>query len=460
MNIFTLDLKRNDIPLYKQLYNFIIREIKLGNLKENEKLPSKRALSNHLNISQNTIETAYEMLSMEGYIKSVPRSGFYVCKFEKLDTKDIKFFNQPIVDEKIYKYDFSTNIVDTSSFPYTTWAKITKEIMYNHPELLQHGHRQGDLCLRNSLSKYLHEFRGVNCIPEQIVIGAGMEYLISLITEILDKQSIYAFENPGYYKIYKIIKNNDRHTNIINLDNSGMDIDLLKRSNSNVVYITPSNQFPMNIVMPITRRIEILNWANKVNGFVIEDDYNSEFNFNGKPIPSLQGLDENDKVIYIGTFSRSIAPSIRVAYMVLPISLLEIYQRNFSFYSSTVSRIEQHTICKFIDDGHFSRHLNRMKNIYKKRKEILIDIIKSILLNKVQIVGENGGLHLLLKIINGFNERTLIENAKKVGIRINGLSNYYIEEQNLYDNIIVLGYSGIETEKLEQAINLLNNCFK
>lgn len=465
MNIFTLEFKdTKKEPLYKQLYNFIINEIKSGNLKENEKLPSKRALSNHLKISQNTVETAYEMLLMEGYIRSIPRSGFYVCKFESLNLNKV---SQHLIIEaqgeaESYRYNFKTNAIDTSIFPYSTWAKITKEIMYNKPDLLQHGDKQGDYCLRVSIAKYLHEFRGVNCIPEQIIIGAGMEYLISLITEILGNDNIYAFENPGYYKIYKIITNNDKLLNLINLDEYGMSIVSLKNTASNIAYITPSHQFPTGIIMPIGRRIEFLKWANNAqNRFIIEDDYNSEFRFNSKPVPSLQGLDKNDKVIYIGTFSRSIAPSIRAAYIVLPFSLLQIYEKEFKVYSSTVSRIEQHTICKFIDDGHFSRHLNRMRNIYKKREEFLVSLIKeSPLGKKVEIIGENAGLHILLKFDKSINEVDLIDNAKKVDIKIYGLSDYYIEkDKNYNNNIVVLGYSNLKLEDIKQAVSLLNSCW-
>lgn len=462
MNIFTIEFKTDTKEtLYKQLYDFIIQEIKNGNLKDGEKLPSKKALANHLKISINTIETAYGMLVTEGYVQAKSRSGFYVCPLEKLEiTQSSK--KQIIFEEKAkktYKYDFKTNVVDTSAFPYSTWAKITKEIIYNSPELLQHGDRQGDYCLREVLAKYLHEFRGVNCVPEQIIIGAGMEYLMSLITEILGNKAIFAFENPGYSKICKIIKNNERKVNSIKVDEDGICLVDLKNSNSNIAYITPSHQFPMGAIMPIGKRIELLKWANlKDDRYIIEDDYDSEFRFNGKPIPSLQGLDENGKVIYVSTFSRSIAPSIRVAYMVLPPKLLEIYHRDFNFYSSTISRMEQHTISRFIEEGHFSRHINRMKNIYRIRKETLIDCIKKSLLNEcTKIIGANAGLHLILKVNNGMKESELVESAEMEGIRVYGLSEYCIsDEKYVPDNMVILGYSGLLSEEIIKAVEILN----
>jgi GntR family transcriptional regulator/MocR family aminotransferase len=465
MTNFTLILDFNtNIPLYEQLYQYITTEIKSGNLRPNEKLPSKRSLANHLGVSQNTVIAAYDMLIDEGYLVSKERSGFYVSPLDanafpaipdiKLPTPTTS--NNPLPTK--YKYDFNTNLVDTTFFPYKTWTKITKDIMYNDPTLLNHGDPQGDECLRDELAKYLHEFRGVNCKPSQIIIGAGIEYLLGIIFHILGKSS-FAFENPGYYKTYKIAQNNNVPVNLIELDDEGMSVTKLSASKSSVAYITPSHQFPMGIIMPIKRRLELLKWANEsLDRFIIEDDYDSEFRFNGRPIPSLQGIDNHNKVIYLSTFSKSIAPSIRIAYMVLPEQLLDIYKRDFHYYSSTVSRFEQNCLYQFIRDGHFSRHINRMRNIYRSRKDKLIAELK-VLPNqdKIEIVGENAGLHLLLKIKNGMTELSLLESAKKVGIKLYGLSNYFIDGNPTIDNTVVLGFSNIEIDDIAVAVKLLNN---
>lgn len=453
-------------PLYMQLYFYLVQEIQAGNLAENEKLPSKRELSAHLKVSLNTVDTAYQMLVDEGYIRAVPRSGFYVCRYETLSFADK---SAPPKREEIkpdavtFRYDFSANAVDTQAFPYATWSKITKEVMYRNPQLLTKGHPQGDACLREALGKYLHEFRGIHCTPEQIIIGAGIEYLLGLITEILGENSVYAVENPGYAKTFDIIKNSGRKINCIGMDENGILTEALKQSDSNVVYITPSHQYPMGTVMPVGRRLEVLRWANaQPHRYIIEDDYDSEFRFNGRPIPSLQGLDDTGKVIYISTFSRSIAPSIRIAYMVLPDDLLAVYREHFNFYSSTVSRFEQHTLYRFISDGHFGRHMNRMRNVYRKRKDTLVSALKeSAVGGKIKIIGENAGLHFLLQVNNGRTERELVASAASVGVKVTGLSQYCLESvKNLPPSTVVLGYAGFQPEDIKNAAELLCKAWK
>lgn len=468
MNNFTFKLDgETGEPLYKQLYSYLLREICRGNLKENEKLPSKRELSAHLHISQNTIDTAYQMLVSEGYVTARARSGFYVCR---LDYQGIgTLFSEPDfhapgerdskkADSEIYEYDFSTNTVDTEAFPYATWLKLTKEVMTSNPELLHHGDARGDECLRVALTKYLHEFRGIHCSPEQLIIGAGMEYLLGLVAELLDDNSVFALEDPGYYKVYGILKNCGRKINGISLDENGILPQKLNWSNSDVVYITPSHQFPTGTVMPAGRRMEILNWANREEGrYIIEDDYDSEFRFNGRPIPSLQGMDTNDKVLYIGTFSRSIAPSVRIAYLVLPRPLSERYRQSFGFYSSTVSRFEQHTLYRFIENGHYGRHINRMRSLYKKRKDALVSALKaSELGDKIKISGENAGLHFLMQVNNGMTEAELVEAARRHGVCIKGLSAYKLSEDvYLPDNTVTVGYSALRQNQIEGAVKRL-----
>lgn len=467
MDIFTLKLNfHTKQPLYQQLYLFLANEIKAGNLKEGEKLPSKKALCSYLKISQSTIETAYEMLTAEGYVRAVPRSGFYVCALDLLpghpDKTTPSAIRQKSEQQAQYRYHFSTGAVDTGIFPYSSWAKITKEIMYQNPELLLRGDRQGDYCLRQALAKCLHEYRGVNCVPEQMVIGAGIEYLLDLIIQILEKDSVFALENPGYDTTYKIIENNNRKIEPIGLDDSGMLVEQLEKSAANVAYITPSHQFPMGVTMPIGRRTQLLKWANAApNRYLIEDDYDSEFRSRTRPIPALQSWDENGKVIYVGTFSRSIAPSIRMAYLVLPPKLLEKYQTKFSFSSSTVSRFEQHTLYKFIESGLYMRHLNRVGNLYKQRKEFLIDALTRQPFGKqMKITGDNAGLHFLLHIKNGMSEQKLIESAKSVGVKVHGLSEYDKTGQSgCPKSTLVLGYAGLSNADMTEAAALLGKAW-
>ncbi len=464
MSAFTLILDSDStMPMYQQLYGFIKDEIKTGNLQSGEKLPSKRSLSDHLKISQSTVETAYGQLVAEGYIQSVPKSGYYVNKLETLTIppvkSEIRKTDTDPVYTKQYRYDFRTNTVDTASFPFGTWARIVKEIMRDeNRELLHAAHPQGDSALRGCIAKYLHAYRGVHCTEEQIVIGAGTEYLFGLIIQLLGQNAVYAVENPGYAKTHRILMSYGRRTNCIGMDEMGICSLALERSDSSVVYTTPSHHFPLGIVMPVNRRMQLLKWANKQEGrYIIEDDYDSEFRFSGRLIPSLQGLDAHNKVIYLGTFSKSLAPSIRISYLVLPSSLLDSYRENLFFYSSTVSRFEQMTLCRFIRNGHYERHVNRMRILYRGRKDKLVQEIRKLpFAGKIEIVGENAGLHLLLRIHASVSERDLVLAAESRGVKLYGLSEFYIGPKTaMPHSTVVLGYADFDFEEIEKAVSLI-----
>jgi len=460
MNIFKLTLnKKSKEPIYIQLYNSIKSEIEVGELKANDKLPSKRKLAFNLGISQNTVESAYSQLIVEGYIKSIEKKGYYVLEISKLlninkeNTLEYKDNKKKIN----YKYEFLSSRVDLESFPYSIWKKINKDILTeNNKDILQLGHSQGDYNLRNEIAKYLSESRGVNTNADNIVIGAGSEYLIQVLIGLIGMDKSYGMEDPGYFKVRKIFKNFNIDLEGIDIDENGIKLENLNTSNIDVTYITPSHQFPTGVIMPIKRRVELLSWANEDEGrYIIEDDYDSEFRFEGKPIPSLQSLDSKGKVIYMGTLSKAFAPSIRVAYMVLPNNLLDLYREKFSFYACTVSRLTQQAVYKFIKEGHFERHLNRMRNIYKRKREFLVLEIKNNWKN-TQIIGTNSGLHLLVKINNNMTEEELIEKAKKEKIRVFGISSAYKNNKN-DESIISLGYGSLKLEEIREAILILKS---
>ena len=462
MDILTINLNsKSDIPLYIQLYNFIKNEIQNGNMTSNSKLPSKRKLSKYLDISQNTVEAAYDQLIIEGYIISLPRKGYYVSELQwvininsEKEDNDIK-----LRSKKKYKYEFYSSRVDLESFPYTIWRKINKEILTEeNKDLLQIGHSQGDRSLRESINNYLRFSRGVNTNADNIIIGAGSEYLFQIIINILGRNKVFSVEEPGYYKVKKILKINGINPIGIPIDNQGVDVNSLGNSGSEVIHITPSHQFPTGAIMPINRRIQILNWANESKGrYIIEDDYDSEFRFEGKPIPALQSLDNKGKVIYLGTFSKCFFPSERIAYMVLPDELMKIYKKDFSFLACTVSRITQQALVRFIEEGYFERHLNKMRNIYKRKREFLVSLIKKNL-KDVEIIGTNSGLHLLLKVNNGMSENELIESAGEKGVRILGLSNSYLS--NLVESkTVFLGYANLKYDEMEESIILLKEAW-
>ncbi|MCF0148788.1 MAG: PLP-dependent aminotransferase family protein [Clostridium sp.] len=462
MDFLAINLNSNSqIPLYIQLYNFIKNEIQAGNMVANSKLPSKRKLAKYLEISQNTVESAYEQLITEGYIISLPRKGYYVAELQEVINTKIKseHTNEKVSRRKPYKYEFYSSRVDLEGFPYSVWRRIYKEVLSeDNKELLQIGHSQGDRNLREAINNYLRYSRGVNSKVDNIVIGAGSEYLMQIIINILGRNKLFAVEDPGYYKIKKILKVNGINPIAIPIDNQGVDVESLRKSASEVIHITPSHQFPTGIIMPINRRLQILNWTNEnKERYIIEDDYDSEFRFEGKPIPALQSLDNKGKVIYLGTFSKCFSPSERIAYMVLPDNLMKIYKKDFSFLACTVSRSTQQALVRFIEEGYFERHLNKMRNIYKKKREYLVSLIKKYL-NNTEIIGTNSGLHLLLKVNNGMNEKELIKAAEEKGVMVLGLSKSYLNNVE-ESKTIFLGYANLKYNEIEEAIKLLKSAW-
>ncbi len=428
-------------PMYEQLYQYIADSIKTGVFAENERMPSKKSLASHLKISVNTVETAYSILVQEGYLKAVPRSGHYVNKAETHIGAPVQAEGE-MERERRPRVDFRINAVDVASFPYATWVKLSKEIMYSNPELLNAGEPRGDYELRESIAKYLAAFRGVRCSARQIIVGAGTEYLLMLLTEIIGKNKVYAVEDPGYSKTERIIKNAGNEIKYTGLDEKGIRVDELEASGAEIVYVTPSHQFPSGITMPIDRRAELIAWAGRGERYIIEDDYNSEFNFSIKPIPAMQGLSGGGRVIYLSTFSRVLAPSIRVAYMVLPPELLKVYEREFHGYSSTVPRFEQHTLNAFIAGGYLARHLNRVKNIYRKRRDRLVRALNGL----AKISGDKTGLHILAK--TPFADEIIKEAANR-DMRLYCLDDYFFAEHKK-TNTLIIGYAGVSDSDIDE----------
>lgn len=464
MNELTLHLdKKADTPLFMQLYHFIKQEIISGNYIKNEKMPSKRQLAAALQCSQNTVQAAYHQLVAEGYLISRVKSGYYVAELDGIVTiaKMEKKKSIPLKDTIRYQYIFSHQGVDYHSFPFSTWWKITKDVINEYDlDLVKVGDSKGYSSLRESIARYLHQSRGVNCSPEQIIISSGTEFLLQLLIQMFDEKFIYAIENPGYEKLGMIFQSNRVLFQSIDLDNHGIKPDKLRKSLANVVCITPSHQFPTGSIMPINRRIQLLNWANeKKHRYIIEDDYDSEFRYSGKPIPSLQGLDQNGRVIYMGAFSKSLSPALRISYMVLPEHLLEAYHNKLSFYICPVPTMEQKTLQRFIDEGFFERHLNRMRNIYKQKRETIVNTITE-LLPGAQIQGASAGLHLTLRVHNGMNEQELIKAAREQQVKVYGLSKYYsITSSNNQNDTLLLGFATLKNKDIVNAVSLLKKAW-
>jgi GntR family transcriptional regulator/MocR family aminotransferase len=457
-------LTDSSIPIYHQLYSYIKTEIQTGRIPYNAKLPSKRKLSAYLGISQNTIQAAYDQLIEEGYIISCEKKGFFVCKIDNLQELKVNTKNTlATANHQITQatYDFSYHGVDKSAFPFDIWRRLMKEVINEYDtELLVPGDSLGNHRLRAVIAEYLHQSRGVNCSENQVIISSGTEILFQSLIQLLDRQSIFGIENPGYEKLNQIFIANRADFKAVKIDQCGMMPDEIAKSGANILCITPAHQFPSGQIMPINRRIQLLNWAQETEGrYLIEDDYDSEFKYSGKPIPALQGLDSNEKVIYMGSLSKSISPALRVSYMVLPDHLMKKYNKKLSYILCPVPMMEQKVLCRFIENGYFERHLNKMRTIYKRKREVLVKAITDLDCG-IEILGADAGLHLLLRVPNGMSEEMLIKNALQSGVKTYGISQYY------YDNTcpkstpaLLIGFATMTEKEIMKAVTELRNAW-
>ena len=462
MDMLMFELNKNSTkPLYEQLYTGIKNAILSHQIEMGARLPSKKKLADFLNISQTTIEVAYAQLIAEGYIVSKPRIGFFVEDINELpyiETEQVELPTED-VEETIIQFDFHPGKIDTDSFPFPQWRKYAK-ILYDYPskELLQIGDPQGEYVLRTEIAKYLYQSRGIVCKPEQIVIGSGTEQLLPMILRLFEDNLNFALENPGYSAIPRNQLQNKAIP--IPIDEEGLMVDELEKTCANVVYITPSHQFPTGAVLSATRRTQLMHWATKAEDrYIIEDDYDSEFRYKGKPIPALQGMDHNDKVIYLSTFTKSLMPSLRMAYFILPLSLMKKYKETFSYYSTTIPRFDQHIVASFMRDGYFSKHLNRMRKIYRKKLDKLTHIFKTNY-PEVIITGDQAGMHILISLPLQKSEKELKRMAAECSISIYALSDYLLKPIEYKYPTFLLGFGGIPLEKIEEGIHQLMHCFK
>lgn len=520
ISMITIHLDSNSsVPLYEQLYLHIRNDIRSGVLSERDRLPSARALAAHLSISRNTVDMAYSQLLSEGYVESRPKSGFYVCAVERTlsggntaaAASPVKLTNSSNTVPSAYRFDFSPYAINAAGFPYRIWQRLTGKILSEHGnELFLLGDRQGEPPLRSAIAVYLYEARGFRCDPDNIIIGAGADYLLQLLVQLLDFPERIAMENPGYRQAARIFEGLGCKILPVPLDSSGISCRALREYTENTgcastqydpadaakndtnavgniaaIYLTPSHQYPLGYVMSAGRRQELLRFASSTGCYLIEDDHDSEFRYKGKPIPALKEMDRSDSVIYIGTFSRTIAPAIRAGYMVLPDRLMTAYRQKFRHYASTVSRIDQMILARFLTEGYYERHLNKSRKIYKSRHDTLLQALK-VFGDSISIIGENAGLHVAVQFNSGnpvdrsseksdrqparqfasqpneprytqsgtLSEKQIIDAAASAGIKLYGLSEHMLAPLSCPPTIL-FGYGNMPEDKIIEGIRLL-----
>lgn len=450
--------------LYEYIYECLKNDIIAGVLLPGEKLPSKRAFARNHGISTITIQNAYDQLVSEGYIYAIEKKGYYVAQLKEIPViqKESKVkYDIKIPEDKTYYYDLSENQMNASNFPFSIWAKLTREVLNDKKEeLMQKAPAAGIYELRYAIAEHLKSFRGMVVDPNQIVIGSGTEYLYGVLVQLMGKDKTYAIENPGYKKLVDIYGQHGVKPVYADLDEQGLSIEGLNESGAEIAHICPNHHFPTGIIMPASRRYEILSWANKSpERYVIEDDYDSEFRHNGKPLSTLFNMDSGEKVVYMNTFSKSLTQTIRVSYMVLPVKLANKFYQQLAFLSCTVSNFEQYVLAAFMNRGYFEKHINRMRLYYMRRRNSVLSIIqKSSLGSSCKVIDNASGLHFILELDTLLTDLELKKRFLQNDIRLIALSAYYLTDRNVKEHQFILNYSNVDLERLPEACERIYEC--
>ena len=453
--------QRGDLSLYEYLYQCIRRDILSGDLATGTRLPSKRALAEHLRVSVITVEGAYQQLEAEGYVYTLPRRGFFVAPVEQVLSASLPV--QPVMEpeERSWRLDLKRNRVDISRFPVATWVRLTRRVLSEDGEaLLRPVPHQGLPALRQAIAHDLREFRGMAVDWSQILVGAGAEYLYLLVAQLLGPDRVFAVEDPGYPKIRQVYGSLGIPCRPVPLDGQGMDVTALTASGAAVAHLSPAHHYPTGLVTPIGRRQALLGWAEKQGGYIIEDDYDSELRFTGRPIPTLQSIDRRGRVVYMNTFSQTISPSMRLGFLVLPPALLAEYRRRLDFYACTVPALEQHVLALFLSEGHYERHLSRMRKEYRLRRDAVLEAFRSsAFAHRITLSEQGAGLHFLLRLETNRSDDQLRRRGETLGVQLGFLSEYAAVPNPAYAHTLVVNYGGLEPAALPEAMALLAEVF-
>lgn len=454
--MLTYDLEERDgLSRYDYLSRRIKEDIRSGALAAGEKLPSKRSLAAHLRVSLSTVESAYSQLAAEGYIVAREKRGYYVCAVERgPEAVPLPLREEEEPEEGEWLLDLKQGGWGTLGFPYTVWARLMRQVLTQEGEaLLRPSSNSGAPPLRHALARHLHRFRGMTVSPGQIVVGPGADHLYGQVVQLLGREKRYGVERPGYAKMRQVYQLYGACCIDIETGWDGVDPERVARSGAEVIHLSPAHQFPTGAVIPIGRRQALLRWASEGEGrYILEDDYDSEFRFTGHPIPTMQSIDTGGRVLYLNTFSRTLAPSLRISYLVLPAGLVETYQRRLGFYSCPVPVAEQLTLARFLEEGHFESHINRMRSRYRTaRRAVLSALAGSSLAGRYTLRGEEDGLHFLLRLDTGLSDGELARRGTEAGLRLAFLSDYGGREPHW----LVVNDPGIDLTTLPAALERL-----
>ena len=454
--MLTYDLEaRGGLSLYEYLYRRIRDDILSGALAAGERLPSKRALAEHLRVSVITVEGAYRQLEAEGWVEARPRRGFFTARVDRLPAAEEPAPAAAEEPPRSWRLDLRSGRVDPAFFPAALWARLTRQVL-SEGGCLDPVPPQGLPALRQAIARGLRDFKGMAVSPEQIVVGAGAEYLYLLLAQLLGREgTIFALEDPGYPKIRQVYGKWGAVCRPIPLDGQGMDLESLYASGATAAHLSPAHHYPTGIVTPIARRQALLRWAEEVDGVLIEDDYDSEFRFTGRPLPTLQSIDARGRAVYMNTFSQTISPSMRVGFMVLPPRLLARYRRELGFYASTVPALEQQVLARFLGGGEYEQHLSRIRKKYRLRRSAVLERF-ALCPFATSLTDRGAGLHFLLRLNTREDDEALRRRAEGLGVRLGFLSEYAALPKPAYAHTLVVNYGGLDAERLPEAEALLS----
>jgi len=443
--------KKNENPLYLEIYEYYKNLILLGRMKAGEKLPSIRRCALERQVSKTTIESSYMQLAAEGYIHSVAGSGYYVSEVNFEERKRIAPSYQQNKKQEKPLYDFVSSTVDPKSFDFELWRRYMKSALRNTERLVAYGDPQGEYDLRVALMNYVNEARRVVCSPEQIVVGAGVQSLLGILCALTDVRNPICFTGHEFKQGQAVFK--DRGFDIYYRRTFAKDLSFLKEKKAKMLYTFPSHMTPWGEVMSMKTRLELLSYADKEDCLIIEDDYESEFRYYTRPVPSLQSLDGGQKVIYIGGFSRLLLPSLRIAFMVLPVELMDIYQEKGRYYNQTASTAEQIALCQFIRDGHLKKQIRKARKIYMSKSQELGRVISEVFKEKAKVLPNEGGFLVPFEIKTTLSIKEIEERASKAGIKLR-VAEKLSHEGWIY---LILSCSGVEEELFKESMSLLKD---
>ncbi|MBL8892751.1 MAG: PLP-dependent aminotransferase family protein [Planctomycetaceae bacterium] len=497
LNLIRLD-RRKSTPLTQQLYESLLLAIQSGQLSAGFRLPSTRELALQLSVSRTTVINAFEQLVAEGYLASVVGQGTHVSlrlpeeslmariqRGDQATTRDrakeskpselqgktavtsLSAFGQSLDEIDINNLSFSQDLKPfragvpaLDEFPIDVWSRIVRNCWRTvNRQDLSYGDAVGWKPLRHAIASYLRGFRGVRCTDEQVMIVNGTQQAFDIINRlVLAEGDQVLFESPGYSRAKLAFQVAGAPLVYVPVDKHGLDISKAGAASSaaKLVYVTPSHQEPMGVTMPIERRMQLIEWANQNRAWIVEDDYDSEFRYAHRPIPALQGLDTGNRTIYVGSFSKVVFPSLGMGYVVVPQTLLDGFQKALALVGRPPAKIDQIVLTEFMEEGHFARHLRRMRTVHESRRSALVDMLNEHLSHALQIVGADAGLHCTAILNDRWNDKSIAVQAAERGIVLRPLSAFLESDQpSEFRNGLIFGFACSTPSQIRGAIRKL-----